>query len=236
VTIEASSDNNTAAVTASHPARRAAGTQDLSLRYPWRYYIWDLGGTLIDNYEASTGAFVEALVEFGIVPAATPQLHDDVYRALRTSTDQAIAEFAPNTPAFLARYRELEAPHLDDPLLFPGAEQVLSAVISAGGQNFLVSHRDDQVRQILQSAGIADKFREVVTKNNGFARKPNPESFDYLIDKYQLDRAKTVTIGDRPIDIEAGAAADIATVYFDPPRTSNIATLSIQSLPDLLNS
>ncbi len=27
-------------------------------------YIWDLGGTLLDNYETSTAAFVETLAEF----------------------------------------------------------------------------------------------------------------------------------------------------------------------------
>ena len=39
-------------------------------------YIWDLGGTLLDNYETSTAAFVETLAEFGI-----EQEHDSVYEA-----------------------------------------------------------------------------------------------------------------------------------------------------------
>jgi len=195
----------------------------------WRNYIWDLGGTLVDNYEASACAFVHALAEFKLRAK-----HDDVYKALRISTDQAVAQFAPNIPGFLPRYRELEAPHLDDPLLFPGAIKVLDGVIAAGGQNFLVSHRDNQVLEILKKAGIANKFTEVVTKNNGFARKPQPDAFNYLIDKYQLDRAATVTVGDRAIDIEAGIAAGINTVYFDPPRTLPIATRSINALTDLL--
>ena len=41
-------------------------------------YIWDLGGTLLDNYETSTAAFVETLAEFGI-----EQEHDSVYEALK---------------------------------------------------------------------------------------------------------------------------------------------------------
>ena len=199
------------------------------MKYPWRYYIWDLGGTLLDNYEASACAFVHALAEFKLRAK-----HDEVYQALRISTDQAVAQFAPNVPGFLERYRELEAPHLDDPLLFPGAIAVLDGVIASGGANYLVSHRDNQVLEILASAGIADKFQEVVTKDSGFARKPNPESFDYLISKYGLDRAETVTVGDRPIDIEAGLAAGIAAVYFDPPRTCDLATVSISALTELL--
>ena len=41
-------------------------------------YIWDLGGTLLDNYETSTAAFVETLALYGI-----RQDHDSVYQALR---------------------------------------------------------------------------------------------------------------------------------------------------------
>ena len=29
-------------------------------------YIWDLGGTLLDNYETSTAAFVHTLQDFGL--------------------------------------------------------------------------------------------------------------------------------------------------------------------------
>jgi HAD superfamily hydrolase (TIGR01549 family) len=201
------------------------------LRYPWRNYIWDLGGTLVDSYEISASAFLTALTEFGI--AAT---HDDVYEALRISTDHAIETFAAQQPQFLLRYRELEAPHLADPLLFDGARQVLAAVQAAGGANYLVSHRDNQVFEMLRKAGIEPYFAEVVTKNNGFARKPDPQAFDYLIEKYGLTRGDTVTVGDRPIDIEAGVAAGIASVYFDPPRELSLATVSIRSLKDLLKN
>ncbi|MDR7923368.1 HAD hydrolase-like protein [Latilactobacillus sakei subsp. sakei] len=38
---------------------------------------------------------------------------------------------------------------------------------------------------------------------------------NYLCDRYQLDRAKTVMIGDRALDIEAGINAGLQTVYFD---------------------
>jgi len=207
-----------------------------SLRYPWRFYIWDLGGTLLDNYRASASAFVAALREFGLVKIPADQIYDAVYRSLRISTDQAIADFAPNTPGFLERYRQLEAPHLDDPDLFSGATEVLDAIIAAGGKNFLVSHRDNQVLDILKQAKIADKFTEVVTKDNGFPRKPNPESFDYLIDKYHLDRALTATVGDRTIDIQAGTAAGISTIFFDPTHPNPQATISITALTDLLSA
>ena len=63
-------------------------------------YIWDLGGTLLDNYETSTAAFVETLADAGIRAS-----HDDVYKALKISTPYAIAQFASGIPQFLKGLR-----------------------------------------------------------------------------------------------------------------------------------
>ena len=53
-------------------------------------YIWDLGGTLLDNYQTSATAFQEVLLEdFGINVA-----YDAVYDALRVSTEFAVSQFA----------------------------------------------------------------------------------------------------------------------------------------------
>ena len=48
-------------------------------------YIWDLGGTLLDNYESSTRAFVETLKEFGYQAD-----HDSVYQKLKESTEMQL--------------------------------------------------------------------------------------------------------------------------------------------------
>lgn len=63
-------------------------------------YIWDLGGTLLDNYELSTQAFVQTLAFFSL-----PGDHDAVYQKLKESTAIAVATFAPNEPEFLHVYR-----------------------------------------------------------------------------------------------------------------------------------
>ena len=56
-----------------------------------------------------------------------------------------------------------------------------------------------QVLDILDKAEIASYFTEVVTSENGFARKPSPDSFLYLINKYDIKHG--LVIGDRQIDI-----------------------------------
>lgn len=170
-------------------------------------FIWDLGGTLLDNYETSTAAFVETLAQFGITAE-----HDTVYQALKVSTAHAIELFAAEIPRFLELYKENEAKELEHPILFEGVSDLLAEVQDRGGRHFLVSHRDDQVLKILEKTGIAPYFTEVVTASSGFKRKPNPESMLYLCSKYQIDHG--LVIGDRLLDVEAGQAAGLDTHLF----------------------
>ena len=90
---------------------------------------------------------------------------------------------------------------------------MLKKILAQGGRNFLISHRNDQVLEILEKTGILAYFTEVVTSSRGFKRKPNPESMLYLKDKYQIENG--LVIGDRPIDIEAGQTAGFTTYLFD---------------------
>ena len=96
---------------------------------------------------------------------------------------------------------------------FEGAKAVLAKIVAEGGRNFLVSHRNHLVLDILDKAEIAPYFTEVVTSENGFARKPSPDSFLYLINKYDIKHG--LVIGDRQIDIEAGRAAGLDTLLVD---------------------
>ena len=47
--------------------------------------------------------------------------------------------------------------------------------------------------------------------DQGFARKPAPDAINHLIDRYHLDPEKTMMVGDRKLDIEAGINAKIDT-------------------------
>ena len=175
-------------------------------------YIWDLGGTLLDNYEMSAQAFVKALATFGVKAS-----HDEVYDKLKISTDIAIAEFAQNIPNFLEVYKQLESEYLEKPTLFEGAREILQTIVASGGRNFLVSHRNKQVLSLLKKTELMPYFTEVITSENGFARKPNPESLLYLKEKYQIKEA--LVIGDRDIDKIAGQSAGFATLLVDGEKS-----------------
>ena len=179
-------------------------------------YIWDLGGTLLDNYESSSHAFAATLWSM----AERVVLRTDVYDALKVSTAYAVEKFASDLPGFLEEYKKLEAEELEKPILFSGAKKVLKSLSVNVKKNFMISHRNHQVLTILSAAEIGSYFTEVVTADNGFKRKPAPESINYLLSKYKLNPKKTVMIGDRSLDIEAGNAAGVETIYFDSSNDS----------------
>lgn len=193
-------------------------------------YIWDLGGTLLDNYESSSHAFAAAVWELG----NRVILHDEIYQALKVSTAFAVEKFAADLPHFLEHYQALEAVILQKPILFDGAVEVLTALSKANRKNFMISHRDKQVLTILSNAKIDSFFTEVVTADNDFPRKPAPDSILYLLKKYHLKPEQTVMIGDRAIDIQAGNAAGTASIFFDPVKTLLEATKTIHQLQELL--
>lgn len=192
-------------------------------------YIWDLGGTLLDNYQTSALAFQHVLREDFNVDVG----FEAIYDALRVSTEFAVDKFAADLPGFIQLYKTREVADLRSPILFPGAIAVLDAIVKQGHRNFMISHRDDHVIEILKAANISQYFTEVVTASNGFDRKPGPQSIQYLLDKYQLKQA--VMIGDRNIDMLAGEAAHIDTIYFNTVDDQTNVTHKITCLTDILS-
>lgn len=68
--------------------------------------------------------------------------------------------------------------------------------------------------QILADLEILDYFTEIVTTANGFARKPDPEGVNYLVEKYQLDKISTYYIGDRTLDVDVAFNSGIQSINF----------------------
>jgi phosphoglycolate phosphatase-like HAD superfamily hydrolase len=176
-------------------------------------YVWDLGGTLLDNYASSARAFADTLQACG---RSAP--YEEIYAALRVSTNHAVHAFASDVDGFREWYREREATTLTVPVLFDGAATVLSAIVAEGGQNFMVSHRDNQVLEILDAADIAQYFSVVVTADSGFPRKPAPDSIQHLLEVSALLPDQVVAVGDRPLDIEAAHRAGVDSILFSPGK------------------
>lgn len=102
-----------------------------------------------------------------------------------------------------------------DELPFPGARAICEAVISDGGNNFMITHRGKaSLEKLLTRHNMITCFKELITSDCGFPRKPDPEAFTYIIRKYEIPSDKFIAIGDRQIDIQAANSAGITSCYF----------------------
>ena len=169
-------------------------------------YIWDFDGTLFDTYPVMLVALEQTIAKHGIHYEG-----DLAYFIKKYSIRKFALDYA--TPDFIVDYHALEAKLQTDVKFYPEIPAILADIIEKGGQNFVVSHRDDQTYAYL--GDLAPLFTEIITSDNQFARKPDPEALTYLIDKYKLDPSQTAMVGDRPLDIQAGQNAGVKTILFD---------------------
>ena len=80
----------------------------------------------------------------------------------------------------------------------------------------MYTHKGRKAYDILKNLGMLAYFREIVTGENGFPRKPSPEGIQYLLEKYRLNRRSTFYVGDRNIDMECAQNANIQGILYLP--------------------
>ena len=187
----------------------------------WKNYIWDFDGTLFDTYPV----MLEAL-KFAMEKSSISFKGDLAHYIKMFSIRKFAQEYADE--AFLEIYHEIEHELQKNPKIYAEIPQILKNIVENGGQNFVLSHRDGTTFDYL--AAYPDLFTEIITSEQRFARKPSPEALNYLLDKYQLHKLETVMIGDRPLDVEAGKNAGIATLLLDEKEYfGDIADIKIKN-------
>lgn len=183
----------------------------------YQNYFFDFDGTLYDTYGGMVSAFVLAFENQGVKLDK-----NETYRLMRVeSVRYCFALLKEKYPKLDEKklhedyhFFEKENQELAEPFDFAG--KVLETIQTNGGQSFLLTHRDESAKEILKRDGLLEYFKDFVTADDNFKRKPDPESLDYLLDKHQIDRKTAVMVGDRTLDVDAGHNAGIAGILFDP--------------------
>ncbi|MBR4080276.1 MAG: HAD-IA family hydrolase [Clostridia bacterium] len=185
---------------------------------PLRHFMWDFDGTLMDTYPAMVAAFLAACRRFGeeVDPAyALTLMKDNLTHCIRTVADERGMDF----DALTAAYREEENAVPDDAVPpLPSIPEVLRALHAAGGRHYLVTHRDSRAWDFLRAAGLRELFEGGVVKEDRLPRKPEPDMVQAILDRFGIDPAEAVMIGDRPLDTAAGRAAGVLSLMLDPDR------------------
>ena len=182
----------------------------------FRYLLWDFDGTLFDTYPPLADSIERALADFD-----APEPRDSINALLSQALDGTLTTLAEKHA--LDRddlnhrmYHYWEQVSIDVYVPFPGVIDLCRRFVGAGGQNYIYTHRGlDTLMVMLNHHAVTDLFAGIMTRDNGYPRKPDPTGFNALIEKYDLRRADLLTIGDRDLDILAGQAAGIKTCLFN---------------------
>jgi phosphoglycolate phosphatase-like HAD superfamily hydrolase len=177
--------------------------------------IWDFDGTLYDTYPSFAAAYAAMLEENGF-SAPHERLIQLAIVSLEHCSQTLSEEF--DLPldhvneAFKRHYLEIP---LETQPPFTGVRQVCEWIGEHGGRNYIATHRRPAgLARLLDAHDMRHYFGECLTVYDGYNPKPDPAMFEALIARHGLERPRTLAIGDRDIDVQAGKAAGLPTVLY----------------------
>ena len=179
--------------------------------------IWDLDGTLFNTYPFIVKRIQTALESFDLKYS-----YNEIYEHLIKTTTFDFLLFIEekhkiNVGSLLNAIKRIDLDYSTVELM-PHIKEFLESTKDQNEvRHFIYTHRDHKTcRFLLYFLEIENYFVEVVDESSvHFVRKPDTDSIDYLVDKYNLDKQNTYYIGDRKIDALCAKDAGIKSIFYN---------------------
>lgn len=199
-------------------------------------FIWDLDGTLLDSYDAILAGLEETYASYQL-PFDRASIKDYILKhSVQDLLVAVAAEYQLDVTDLNHRRAESLAEKNAQVLLMEGARDVLSWAKDAGIEQFVYTHKGENALVILRDLGLESFFKEILTSQSGFARKPNPEAAIYLMKKYGLHPEKIYYIGDRSLDIDFARNSQIQSINFlTSDYEGNYQMKTLRDIPSILS-
>ena len=177
--------------------------------------IFDLDGTLLDTIEDISAAINTALEKCGYPHRydreGTKYLIGDgadalVRRALKEKGGDLQA-FTELKGFYMPIYREHNC---DKAKPFEGLVETLVSLEKEGVSLFVATNKPDALAQVVLEKKMPEvSFKSIVGVKEGDPVKPDPYSVDLIVDRFGLDKKKTLYVGDSHVDIETAGNAGL---------------------------
>jgi HAD superfamily hydrolase (TIGR01509 family) len=175
----------------------------------------DVDGTLLDSNDAHAACWAEVCAEFGydirfkhvrplvgmggdkLVPILTGLEHESPKGKQLTERKKAVFE-----RKYLPRLQPTR-----------GARQLLEHMVAEGLKLVIAtSAGDDELRALVERAGVADLFDDATSSGDVDSSKPDPDVIGAALRKGRFNADEAVMIGDTPYDIAAAAKVGVPTI------------------------
>ncbi len=175
---------------------------------PFRLYLFDLDGTLVDSASDICGTIQEVLKSCGRHDVSDELLRRYIGRHLiDLFTD---LEFAPDSiDQMVTDYRAIYTAggHVNTSV-YPGVPDMLKTL--GGLKSTATTKGTPTTRVILEKFGLIPYFNHV-QGTDGFPAKPEPDVIIKSLELFSVPAEECLMIGDAPSDMEAGRRAGVQT-------------------------
>ncbi len=198
-------------------------------------FIWDLDGTLVDSYPIILKNLMLTFSKYGEYD------QNEVYEFLMKESSKEFFEREEKRLGISVKQLKEENHKIDtvsasEYALIEGAKEVIFRLNELGNQNIIYTHRNSFTVEIMEAHGMVEAFKDIITSDHGFMRKPDPDAINYLVENYNLNKEETYYVGDRNIDIVSGNRAGVKTIYFNQNGVKDsVADYNVTRLLDIIN-
>ncbi|MCL2696639.1 MAG: HAD-IA family hydrolase [Oscillospiraceae bacterium] len=200
----------------------------------FKHIIWDFDGTLFNTYPHTAQAFLTMLRKEYMVHENVHEIEKNMRISMQHAYDFYKEKFEIND-YFIEKFNDFRALYENQHALPTNdAYLVCKFIYDQGSFNYLHTHRDKGALSMLQKHGFFNIFKDFITCENSFPKKPAPDALLHLAEKHGMDKAETLYIGDRGVDLECAHNAGIRFCLFTPNvnNTPN-ADFAVQNFSDL---
>ena len=177
--------------------------------------LLDVDGTLIDSNDAHARAWIDVCQEFG-----RDAEYETVRRMIGMGGDKlmpkafGIDHESPEGKKMSKRrseiFRERYLPTLKP---FKDARALLERMREDGHSLVVAtSAKKDEMKGLLEVAGIEDLLEEKTSSSDAENSKPDPDIIVAALEKADADAASALMLGDTPYDVSAATRAGVAIV------------------------
>ncbi len=179
-------------------------------------FIWDLDGTLIDSYKVIVSSLFELSNKYHL-NYSKEKINKIVIQDSVTAYIELLSKNSNiSIEQLFLEYRQLNELYKDEIELIPNAIETLSEIVKQNASNFIYTHRGSSTHYLLDRLNIKQYFKQIITSENKFKRKPSGDAIRYLIDEYKLNKDFVFYVGDRNIDVDCAKNANVKAILYRP--------------------
>jgi phosphoglycolate phosphatase-like HAD superfamily hydrolase len=175
--------------------------------------LFDLDGTLVDNFEAIHRCYDDVMSMMGLPSVTLEQIR----RAVGGSVNVTVVKLAgeANAPTATRLFREHFPSVMYHGLrVYPGCKEILVNLRAQGVKIAVYTNKDDaNSKKLMEYLELDDLLDGIYGTNVHPWRKPQLEFTQFVLSSMKADPARTVMVGDSPFDIATARNGKLSAIH-----------------------